>query len=506
MMRRNLIANYAGQTWIALMGLAFIPLYVRYLGIEAYGVIGLFAVLQTLMVILDLGMTPTLSREMARYTGGSRDVLSIRDLLRSMEIIAFAAAAVIAISIALTSSWIAKSWLRAEGISTVELSQAIALMGLVIALRFVEGIYRGSIIGLQRQISLNLVSSVMATVRGLGAVLILAWVAPTIQAYFIWQGFVSVMTVGALAWTTYRGLPFTERSGRFSLDTLREVWRFASGMIAVTALSMLLAQVDKVAVTRLLTLSDFGHYSLAASAAALVFSLIGPIVQAWYPQFNKILIADKMCVGESFHRAAQLVSVIVGSSAVVGIFFSAMILQLWTADAKLSHAIAPIFSLLVLGNLLNGLMIIPYRAQIAYGWTDLSIKISLCIIAVYVPTIIWATLRFGVIGAAFAWVAVNTAYILVGAHFVYRRILPTEKWSWYIWDVSCPIGCAALVAVVARYGMPLYEAKIPQLAFLAVTGIATLAAAAMAAPLIRKRLFWAAGLRIHGTDHSTAKP
>ena len=45
MLKRNLIANYNGQGWTALMGLAFVPLYSKYLGIESYGLIGLFAVL-----------------------------------------------------------------------------------------------------------------------------------------------------------------------------------------------------------------------------------------------------------------------------------------------------------------------------------------------------------------------------------------------------------------------------------------------------------------------------
>ena len=44
--RKNVVANYLGQGWSALMGLAFIPLYIRYLGMEAYGLIGVFAVLQ----------------------------------------------------------------------------------------------------------------------------------------------------------------------------------------------------------------------------------------------------------------------------------------------------------------------------------------------------------------------------------------------------------------------------------------------------------------------------
>ena len=67
------------------MSLAFIPLYIKYLGIEAYGLIGLFAVLQAWLVLLDMGMSPTLSREMARFTGGHHSPQSIRDLLRTLE-------------------------------------------------------------------------------------------------------------------------------------------------------------------------------------------------------------------------------------------------------------------------------------------------------------------------------------------------------------------------------------------------------------------------------------
>jgi O-antigen/teichoic acid export membrane protein len=78
-LKKNLIANYLGQGWTALMGLAFIPLYIKYLGIEAYGLIGLFAIIQAWLSLLDMGMTPMLGREMARSTGGSHTAQSIRD-------------------------------------------------------------------------------------------------------------------------------------------------------------------------------------------------------------------------------------------------------------------------------------------------------------------------------------------------------------------------------------------------------------------------------------------
>ena len=91
-LKENVLANYLGQGWRVLMSLAFVPLYIKYLGIEAYGLIGIFGMLQAWLGLLDMGMKPALGREMARFTGGAHDAQSIWDLLRSIEIISIAIA------------------------------------------------------------------------------------------------------------------------------------------------------------------------------------------------------------------------------------------------------------------------------------------------------------------------------------------------------------------------------------------------------------------------------
>ncbi len=113
-LKRNLVANYLGQGWIAVMGLAFIPLYIQYLGMEAFGLIGLFAVMQAWLTLLDMGMTPTLNLEMARYTAGAHSPQSIRDLLRSLEILCFSLAVLIGLWVWAASGYLASDWLRAR--------------------------------------------------------------------------------------------------------------------------------------------------------------------------------------------------------------------------------------------------------------------------------------------------------------------------------------------------------------------------------------------------------
>ena len=187
--KKNILVNYLGQMWISAMGIVFLPIYIGYLGIEAYGLVGLFAVMQAWLTLLDLGMTPTLNREMARFTAGVHTTHYIRDLLRSLEIVCFCIAGVIVLIILMLSTWLASDWLKAQKLPVDEVASAISIMAFVVALRFVEGIYRGALFGLERQVWYNAVSVVLATIRQVGAVAILAWVSPTIQAFFIWQAF-----------------------------------------------------------------------------------------------------------------------------------------------------------------------------------------------------------------------------------------------------------------------------------------------------------------------------
>ena len=104
--KRNVVANYLGQGWAALMGLAFVPLYIGFLGIEAYGLIGVFALLQAWLSLLDMGMTPTLAREMARYTGGAHSAQSIHNLLRTVEVCCLGVAVVMSASLGAASGWL----------------------------------------------------------------------------------------------------------------------------------------------------------------------------------------------------------------------------------------------------------------------------------------------------------------------------------------------------------------------------------------------------------------
>ena len=81
----NVLANYAGTIWSGLVHLLLVPFLVRRLGAEGYGLVGLFATLQAVAQVLDLGLSPTVNRELARAAAQGPPGAASRDLVRTLE-------------------------------------------------------------------------------------------------------------------------------------------------------------------------------------------------------------------------------------------------------------------------------------------------------------------------------------------------------------------------------------------------------------------------------------
>ena len=491
MLKRNTIANYLGTGWAALMAIAFVPLYIGYLGIEAFGIIGLFVLLQAWLTLLDLGMTPTLNREMARFTAGLHSPEAIRDILRTLEAVAALLAILVAATVVLAAPWIATRWVQVGALSADTAARAIAMMGVVIGLRFLESLFRGSILGLQRQVLYNAIHATTATLHGAGAVAVLAFWSPTLEAFFLWHMLVSALSVGLLAVATYLSLPQSVRVARVSTAALRGIWRFAGGMLGITLLSLLLTQVDKLLLSTLLPLAEYGVYVLAAAVAAVPVSLTAaPITQAWFPRMSQLHASgNEAALAQTFHQGAQLASMTLGTAAIFLIFFSEPLLRIWTGDADLARQAAPLLSLLAFGNLLNGLMWLPYHAQLAHGWTSLTIHINTCAVLVIVPAILIVTPIYGAIGAASIWVALNAFYVLVGAPLMFRRILRGEQRRWYLEDLLRPLALAGFAGLAMRILLPTDLSGASGLVLLLLAAGAVLAAATLATPWVTTRLY-----------------
>lgn len=458
--KKNITASYLGQGWAALMGIAFVPLYIKYLGMEAYGLIGVFAILQAWLALLDMGMTPTLSREMARYRAGAISVESVFDLLRSVEWICVGLTLLIIGSIWVAAPYLSTAWLKVENLSIEMVIQAFVVMGFVISARLWEEVYRGSIRGMQQHVWLNIMQAVLATARWAGAFAVIIWISATLKAFFIWNGLVSLFSVIIYAHKTYHWLPSSDKTGKFSLDAIRSVGRFAGGMVIITLLALMLTQIDKLLLSGLLPLEQFGYYALASVIAAALGQLISPMNAAVYPRFSELVAHhDEKAIVRTYHNSCQLLSALIIPPALVLSIFAEQVLLFWTGDPVLTGSVAPILRLLAIGVLFNGFMNVPYMLQLAYGWTGFAIRVNLIAVLIVIPAIFLVVPRFGAIGAAWVWVILNVGYVLIGVQFMYRRLLPDQKWRWYREAIIFPLISGSVLTIMLYFILPAPESR-----------------------------------------------
>jgi O-antigen/teichoic acid export membrane protein len=449
--KRNILANFAGNLWTALMSLAFIPLYIHFMGIEAYGLVGIFGTVQAMFSLLDMGLSPTMNREMARRSVLPDGAQDMRNLVRTLEVIYWGIAFIIGIVVIFTAPLIAYHWVRSEQLPSSTIQQAVIIMGIAMAFQWPLSFYSGGLMGLQRQVLLNGITVTMATLRGTGAVLILWLVSPSILAFFTWQIIISLLNTITVTYCLWYSLPPGKTKASFQKELLRDIWRFAAGMSGISLVSLLLTQVDKIILSKLLTLEMFGYYTLAVVVAMNLYRIIGPIFSAIYPSLTQLVTSGKQEeLKHLYHHSCQFMSVLILPVACVLCFFSYDILLLWTQNPVTAEKTHLLVSILVTGTALNGLMNIPYALQLAYGWTSLAFYVNVIAVFFLVPLIIFMTTYYGAIGAASGWVILNSGYVLFTIQVMHRRLLPGEKWRWYREDVGLPFITALITAGLGR--------------------------------------------------------
>ena len=155
--QKNIGANYVGQAWGLISVFLFVPFYIKFLGMESYGLVGFYITLMGVLAFADIGLTATLTREFARLSTGDYTESDKSDLLRTFELIYSCIALFLAISLWFAAPYIANEWLQSQKISPNQLIFVIQLMGASIALQLPANLYVGGLMGLEKQVVANVI-------------------------------------------------------------------------------------------------------------------------------------------------------------------------------------------------------------------------------------------------------------------------------------------------------------------------------------------------------------
>jgi O-antigen/teichoic acid export membrane protein len=447
--RANIVANYAGRAYSVLSVYLFVPFYVRILGIEAYGVIAFYAVMLTLSGLADIGLAATFSREAARRS----DKSSLGTLLGSFERVLLVTVGLVALSIVLLAPAIASQWLNTgDTLDAAAVADSIRLMGLMLLPHFAFSLYSAGLIGLERQVSANVLLVLLVSVRSGLVVLPLAQL-PQLPFFFGWQLVATAVFALAARMVLLRRLqlPLLARPA-FDAAAIRPHLRFAGGVFAISALTALYAQIDKLIVSRVFTLADFAMYSFAATLAQVPASVALPIASALFPNLTAHIGRGDL---HSARLAYERFGVLIVFGAAVGAgtvgLFAAEILQLWLPGQALPKEVATIALLLALAGLFACMQMPPYFLSLAHGQSRPIVVLMALSLAASSSAALVAAPRFGMPGVAAPLLLANALGFVLLAALVNRRHHAGSLWAWFL-------RCALLPAALALVPLGLLRA------------------------------------------------
>lgn len=433
----KLISNYGSRLWSMISVFIFIPLYIRFLGSENYGLIGFYALLLGIISFADSGMSSAIIKEFSQeYTSNYK-----YSVFRHLEKYYVLVCVVICIIIFFSSSFIVDHWITAKGISRGNLIYYVRLIGFGVTTQLISSLYFGALFALNNQIKSNILQLLWSFSKSALVIFLFIIFSKSIELYFIWQLVCNVTYVLILRLFIIKKLK--RDSGIQMLRTEfnklpLHITKYIGGMIFIAIISAINIQADKLITSSMFDLSTFGFYNIASSLSQIPVILATPLAAFVFPLFSKysnsqIKNYNKLTL-IIFNKVFYLINLLVILATIVILFYTKEILLLWTKKSipdYLLNTIAFDAKILILGSLFLALQFPLYYLLLSKGKTKYTIYQGVIQLFIGLPLLFFFSNKYGLRGVPIPWLLINFASLVYLFYIVSKFYLKFNTHSFY---------------------------------------------------------------------------
>lgn len=493
---RNLVATTAGQVGEGLLAFLFVPLFLRRLGDEAWGLAALVPLANGVLMVVGFPLTTAINRELSRLAALGASIEMRRRTLAAVQAAFLVLAAAVAAAIWFAAPWIAEQWLRPETLAIDSCVTAVRLVGVYVAVLLLRSAYLGALYGLDRQVQANMVAlgaAIAVTAAGLWVVRDAepANAARTIVRFLAVQCALhaaGTLIAAVLAWRAVAREAAGDRAPGPALGDA-SAWQrllpFVRGMLLVAVATAVVTQVDKLVASRLLTLGDYGLYAAAATLGSGIGLLVRSVNMASFPDLSRAFARDdepaRAEQARAFHRWARAAALVVLPIAATLALLPREALAVWLGPDQVAPLMPPVLAALALGWAFNGLAAPAFNTAFAAGWTGFAVRQNMIALAVMPLAMVALVPWLGATGAALAWTVLNGLYVLFSVPWLFfRRLLTRERRRWIVADVAIPSLAAGVAVVAVRVVAGGVDTRLGAFVACALAGLASTGAVALA--------------------------
>jgi O-antigen/teichoic acid export membrane protein len=449
MLIRNTTANLAGQLVYPILALLLVPFYLRHLGLEGYGLIGLMALVTSLLGVFSRGLGGALQREISRRIR-SDDALTLRRLVHSLEAAYWAIGGALALLLGGVAMSLGPAWVKTEHLSATTVTTCLGLLAVRVSVAFPHSVYQSVFVGTERQVLGSLLNAALALAAAASGVLAVVLFG-SVVAFFASE--VANATAGLFILRRFAFHVLPPGRADFDAGEIRGLIRISLALIWTSGVGLLLANLDRLFVSAVMPVASLAIYTLAVMGGRLVTLIYNPFLQAAYPRMCHV--ARSGSPEEQSRDLLRNAAVLIVIAAACGLplcAFAPEVLAIWVRDHSIVRAGAAPMSFYVAAMLLIAFASVFYQWQTATGQTAIAVRFN-AIALLWFPIALWVLVsEAGLLGASIAWTAYGAlAWITNLAATFGKGRLPASALREYLRLTAAALAPAVLCTVLARW-------------------------------------------------------
>lgn len=415
---RNIGLSFAGQAVPILAAVVSVPILVRDLGVDRFGVLTIAWVVVGYFGVLDLGLGRALTQALAHRLG-------IDERFRGDEIIVAALLAMLglsviaALSVALVAPWLASEVLRVPAALVDETRRSFLWLALSVPFVITAAGLRGVLEAHQRFAAITAIRipasmavylaplAALPFTRNLGdivAVLLAARIANWLALFLL------VIGSGHRLWVA----PEVAAIGRLLRYGLWTTTSSIAGIFLVT--------IDRFVISAVVSVGAVAYYATPFELASKVWFVSGAVATVMFPAFTTTAVDRPDRAAALYQRALLTVMPVMAVPLGIAVALAPDAMTIWLGPAFSSEA-APVLRLLAPAILFSGTVLMPVTLLQSLGRPGLLAKIQLAELPITLLLYMFATGEAGIRATAVA-ASVRAGIELVLFSWLATRVAP----------------------------------------------------------------------------------
>jgi len=444
LLAKNTLWSIGASVSSIAIALCSVPILLKYLGTDRFGVISLVWIVEGQFSLFDLGLSQALTKLVAERLGAARDK-EVPAVFWSCLLIMGIFGLVGATILRLAAAWIVHSALKVPVGIQGETLTAFHLVAVSLPIVISSAGLRGLLAAYQRfdllsavRVPISLFSylvplAVLPFSRSLGPfifVLILARFAAWAIHFVLCLHVCPVLRCNL----TVRGAPWSH------------MFRFGGWMTVTNIIGPIMVNIDRVLIGALLSMTAVAYYATPYEAATKLWIIPSAISGVLFPAFATALVQDRQRAALLFEKGVKYIFLSLFPVVLGALALGHLVLHLWLG-ATFAQNSTTVLRLLAVGVFANSLAQVPFWQIQAANRPDLPAKVHLIELPCYL-LLFWSLTRtYGVGGAGLAWM-LRAVIDSVVMFWLSSRLLGESK------------PCAQHLAKLAILATPLFLASV----------------------------------------------